>query len=137
MEADSKASEFLLTFLDYRNRLEAFVFGIVGCRGAAADLVQDLFLRFWGRSIDRPGDAVAYLFRSAQNLAIDHLRAQRVRVSRGAGILPEPRVDESQSPDAVLTARDELRLVDEALRVLPERTAVIERVTIQDADYGT
>lgn len=122
MEADSKASEFLPTFLDYRNRLEAFIFRIVGCRGVAADLAQDLFLRFWGRPIERPDDAVAYLFRSARNLAIDHLRAQRIRVSQGAGILPEPRVDDSRLPDAVLTARDELRLLDEALRTLPERT---------------
>lgn len=121
MAADSKAGEFLYTFLDYQKRLESFVLRIVGCQAAAADVVQELFLRFWGRSIDRPDDAAAYLFRSARNLAIDHLRAQRVRTPRALEDAPEPCEDEAYLPDAVLTARDELRLVDEALRALPKR----------------
>jgi DNA-directed RNA polymerase specialized sigma24 family protein len=95
MEADSKAGAFLRVFLDHRDRLESCISRIVGCRATAADLVQELFLRLWGRAPDhdpgiaRPDDAAAYLFRSAHNLAIDHLRSERIRAPQVASPLTD------------------------------------------------
>lgn len=121
MDADSKADAFLRVFLDYRDRLESCVFRIVGCRATAADIIQDLFLRLWRRSIERPDDSAGYLFRSAHNLAVDHLRSARVRAHHEVGTPQEQHDSESLSPDVLLAARDELRRIDKALRALPER----------------
>jgi len=121
MDADSKADAFLRVFLDYRDRLESCVFRIVGCRATAADLIQDLFLRLWPRSIDRPEDSAGYLFRSAHNLAIDHLRSVCVRAHHEVSSLREQNSSEFLPPDALLVAREELRRIDKALRALPER----------------
>lgn len=42
-------AHFLQVFLSQRSQMEALVSRRVGCRATAADLVQDLFLRFWRR----------------------------------------------------------------------------------------
>jgi DNA-directed RNA polymerase specialized sigma24 family protein len=43
----SDRAHFLQVFLSQRSQMEALVNRRVGCRATAADLVQDLFLRFW------------------------------------------------------------------------------------------
>jgi RNA polymerase sigma-70 factor (ECF subfamily) len=122
MDADSKADAFLRVFLAYRDRLESCVFRIVGCRATAADLVQDLFLRLWRRPLERPNDSAGYLFRSAHNLAVDHLRSVRARARHEGSPSQKQHDEESPSPDILLAARDDLRRIDKALRAPPERT---------------
>lgn len=113
-------SQFLRTFLARRQQLEALVKRRVGCGATAADLVQELFLRFWKRptqveSLDQ------YLMRSAHNLAIDHLRGEQARQRSLQELAPQ---DEHTTPslDDLLQAKDALQLVEQALRHLPERT---------------
>jgi len=48
-----RREDLLRVFLAQRERMEALVSRRVGCRATAADLVQDLFLRFWRRQIGR------------------------------------------------------------------------------------
>jgi RNA polymerase sigma-70 factor (ECF subfamily) len=122
MDADSKTDTVLRVFLDYRDRLESCVFRIVGCRATAADIIQDLFLRLWRRPIERPDDSAGYLFRSARNLAVDHLRSVRVRARHEGSPSQKQHDEESPSPDTLLAARDDLRRIDKALRALPKRT---------------
>ena len=48
--ADAPArARFLQVFLAQRARMESLVSRRVGCRATAADLMQELFLRFWRR----------------------------------------------------------------------------------------
>jgi RNA polymerase sigma factor, sigma-70 family len=121
MKADGKAGTFLHTFLEHRERLEALVFRRTGCRATASDLVQDLFLRLWRRPIDDPGNVVGYLFRSARNLAIDHLRAESMRQGLDTRSVPQQHGAEPPAPDAVVHARRDLASVEDTLRALPER----------------
>lgn len=104
--------------------MEALVSRRVGCRATAADLVQDLFLRFWRRPLVQVEELSTYLLRCAGNIAIDHLRSEgtRARVSEGW----EPEQDNHGSePQAAVEASNDLRHVEKALRSLPERTRQI------------
>ncbi|GAC1030905.1 RNA polymerase sigma factor [Pseudomonas sp. No.21] len=73
----SKPSPFLALYLREQNRLLQLIRRIVGDRSTAEDLAQDTFLRLWDRELG-DGDR-SLLFRTAQNLALDHLRARQVR----------------------------------------------------------
>ena len=58
---------FVRTFLARREQMEAVLRRRVGCRATAADLVQELFLRFWRRPSAPLEDLGSYLIRSAHN----------------------------------------------------------------------
>ncbi|MFF7706767.1 sigma-70 family RNA polymerase sigma factor [Pseudomonas sp. NPDC007930] len=113
--------QFLEVFLAERPRMEAVVAKRVGCRQTAADLVQDLFLRFWRRPQAPVGELRHYLMRSAGNLAIDHLRSQGARERLADGLAPLESAS-GPAPDAALEVGSDLRHVEAALRALPERT---------------
>lgn len=113
--------DFLRVFLSQRPRMEALVQRRVGCRATAADLVQDLFLRFWKRPHAPVEELASYLLRSARNLAIDHLRGEDSRGRTLSALLPAE--DDAQpSPEQAVQAGAELDRIEGALRQLPERT---------------
>lgn len=116
-----KAERFLHTFLEHRDQLEALVFRRIGCRATASDVVQDLFLRLWHRPREDVDSAVGYLFRSARNLAIDYMRAERTRQGWGQRSVSEQHCAEPVPPDVALDVKEDLASVEEALRALPER----------------
>ncbi|MFC5694782.1 RNA polymerase sigma factor [Pseudomonas sp. GCM10022186] len=124
-DAPASREAFLDTFLSRRRQMEALVSRKVGCRATAADLVQDLFLRFWRRPAAPVEDLDSYLLRSAHNMAIDHMRSEDSRNRAEGGLLPEQQRAEPASPEAALQAGSELRHVEAALRGLPERTRQI------------
>lgn len=97
----------------------------VGCRATAADLVQDLFLRFWRRPLVQVEELGTYLLRCAGNIAIDHLRSEGTRARASEGLRVEPSDSVSSEPQAALEAGNDLRHVEAALRALPERTRQI------------
>lgn len=117
----SQRADFLRVFLSQRSQMEALVSRKVGCRATAADLVQDLFLRFWRRPHVQVEELSTYLLRCARNMAIDHLRSESSR-NRSEGGLLEEQLSEPSAPEAALAARYDLQQVDLALRSLPERT---------------
>ncbi len=56
-------AHFLQVFLSQRSQMEALVNRRVGCRATAADLVQDLFVRFWRRPLVQVEELSTYLLR--------------------------------------------------------------------------
>lgn len=115
-------ARFLQVFLAQRARMESLVSRRVGCRATAADLVQELFLRFWRRPQVEVESLDSYLMRCAGNIAIDHLRSEGAR-ERINDNLPEPIQQTLESePQAALEADSDLRRIEAALRELPERT---------------
>ena len=114
-------AHFLQVFLSQRLQMEALVSRRVGCRATAADLVQDLFLRFWRRPLVQVEELSTYLLRSAGNIAIDHLRSEGARGRINQHWQPESDA-RSCEPQAALEAGNDLRQVEAALRSLPERT---------------
>lgn len=118
-------AHFLQVFLSQRSQMEALVNRRVGCRATAADLVQDLFLRFWRRPLVQVEELSTYLLRCAGNIAIDHLRSEGARVRVNEGWQPDAPDSRGSEPQAALEAGNDLRHVEAALRALPERTRQI------------
>lgn len=115
-------SPLLQLFAAERGRVIGLINRIVGCRETAEDLAQDALLRLWDRPV-QPEDR-SLLFRTAQNLAIDHVRAERVRTDyrqNRQGAVAEV-LDESPQPEAAAAAAQEFGLLTDALQDLPERT---------------
>lgn len=118
-------ARFLQVFLAQRGRMENLVRRRVGCRATAADLVQELFLRFWRRPQVGIDALESYLMRCAGNIAIDHLRSEGAR-ERVNESLPEPlELPQESQPEAAFEASSDLRRIEAALRELPERTRQI------------
>ncbi len=124
-EPQAGRAHFLRVFLAQRSQMEALVSRRVGCRATAADLVQDLFVRFWRRPLVQVEELSTYLLRCAGNIAIDHLRSEGARVRSSEGWLPEQQSHVASEPQAALEAGNDLRSIEAALRGLPERTRQI------------
>ncbi|MDC6379714.1 RNA polymerase sigma factor [Pseudomonas graminis] len=118
-------ARFLEVFLSQRPQMEALVSRRVGCRATAADLVQDLFLRFWRRPLVQVEELNTYLLRCAGNIAIDHLRNEGTRARLSDEMLPDAHRPETDEPQAALEASNDLRHIETALRALPEKTRQI------------
>lgn len=93
----------------------------------AREVAQEAYVRLL--QLDEPGAVSflrAYLFRIANNLATDRLRRVAVRQSAHADPIFEP-VDEEIGPDRMLAAREQLAIVEAALKELPDhvRTAFL------------
>lgn len=94
------------------------------------DLLQDLYVKL---SIIRTGPVSnprAYLYQMANNLLHDHRRGRRRQQARDDHwtrnrIGPDLEKDAEPSPEESAIARDELKRVNEAIGLMPDRTAQI------------
>ncbi|BCA56618.1 putative RNA polymerase sigma factor FecI [Nitrospira sp. KM1] len=113
-------SDILQVFQACAADLRRFFTGRVRCEQTAADLTQEIYLRL--TRLEQPhliADLRTYLFRIAANLATDHERARQRRaalVNEEADWQSVP--DHGASPETALLAKEELRLVEEALSEL-------------------
>lgn len=71
-------------YLDEGERLERQIARRIGNRSIARDLVHDIFLRFCERAGELRGNPSAFMARSARNIAIDHLRREKLRSAHAA-----------------------------------------------------
>ncbi len=87
------------------------------------DLVQESFLRLLrARAAGPIGNVRAFLFRTARNLALNHLRHRRHAHPEGLGkIDPTSVLDERADTPEAVARRQELEILQEALQSLPER----------------
>jgi RNA polymerase sigma factor (sigma-70 family) len=111
-------------FRAHRHELQTYLTERLRDRDAAADLTQETFLRFAEQA---SGAAVtydrSYLYRTAHNLSIDHVR--RVIRHRTAAAAPEDLAqiaEDVPDPEQVAGARQRLDRLRAAVAALPERT---------------
>ncbi|MGH1363332.1 MAG: RNA polymerase sigma factor [Calditrichia bacterium] len=75
------AEAFQQLYYQFSDMLYRFLWRKVRNEAVAQDLVQDVFLRIWSNraNLDEQKEIKSYLYRIANNLAIDHLRKKIVR----------------------------------------------------------
>jgi RNA polymerase sigma-70 factor (ECF subfamily) len=120
-------SDTTTLFIEHRHSLVAYATGIVGSRTQAEDLVQEAWLRFdeiaRQRFLDEP---LGYLYRIVRNLALDGRRRiarETEALANGvAAAVTAPTI--AATPEMLALYRDELRLLEEALAELPDRTRI-------------
>ena len=95
----------------------------LGSPGAARDVVHDTYLRLQGlETVPDLSNPRAYLFRVADNIALDRLRADGRRDKRFvASELGEDRDSGEPSAEDVLAQRQRVRLLAEVIDELPPR----------------
>ena len=115
-------------YVTYQPPLVAFVAGLLGNRGAAEDVVQELFAEVWRqRATWRPARVVPYLFRAARHRAIDELRREH-RVAGHARSVAEAagewHAEAPQGGDDAVETHDLERALAQAVAALPKRRRV-------------
>lgn len=100
MTPSPPADPFTQLFAELGPALYAQALALLGERSAAEDLVQETFVRVWGRRADLdPERTAGYLFRALRNLAIDQLRRrERARASEPL-LAKAAHVSEALGPD--------------------------------------
>ncbi|MEG3151522.1 sigma-70 family RNA polymerase sigma factor [Sphingomonas sp. ZT3P38] len=95
----------------------------------AEDALQDLWLKLEGVTGGPIADPTAYLYRMANNIAVDRRRRAVRRSDRDTGWM-ETRPTAEEHPDAerAMIARERLARVEATLAKLPERVATAFRL---------
>ncbi len=119
-------ANILALYVAHRDELVNYASKILDDRAHAEDVVQEAYLRFDAAAERRLlVEPVRYLYRIVRNLAFDARRSlnrDRRRLAAD-GEVEAARISEDRpSPEAEVVARDELRVMADALAALPERT---------------
>ncbi len=117
---DAKSDDIETLYRAERQRLERTVSRKVGAPGAS-DVVQDVFLRLWGKTKENMALSPAYLSRCVRNAAIDLIRSEKRHRK-----LPEMLTEEQYSapvatPEQLVIAINDISQINIAIRALPER----------------
>jgi RNA polymerase sigma-70 factor (ECF subfamily) len=117
VQGDEIAFEQL--FRQYKNKLYSFIFNLSGSATIAEDVLQDVFLKIWRDRAQLTGidNFNAYLYRMAQNTAINVLRRQ----SREALLLNEVQrlAPEGVQGHELLAAKEVQAALQQAISNLP------------------
>src|SRR5688572_6852549 len=101
-------------FQEHNRTLINFLHARLHCEQEARDIAQEAYVRLL--QLDSSGAISflrSYLFRIAENLAVDRIRERRAREAPGALALFEPLVEE-RAPDREAMAVEELKVVRDA-----------------------
>lgn len=118
-------------YVEHRTALLRFLVARTGSAAEADDVVQDLWLKLAAVPSGPIGNGRAYLYRMAQNIVLDRLRAGRRRAGRECAWAdreqgfrtdaPEPHVEASAEVD--LIAREDAQRLANAITRLPPGAA--------------
>lgn len=111
--ADSDVGALDALFTRCHDGLFRFAEGLLGDRAAAADLVQEAFIRIWRHraSLDPERSPRALLYTAVRNLAFNHLRNEKTR-SRLVASDYQPTMWRDPGPEAAVLATE----LDQSLR---------------------
>ena len=117
---DNAAFEAL--FYTHYDRVYGLLFRLVGNRGEAEELAQEVFLKLYYErfATGREHNVSAWLYRVATNTGYNAVRSRRRRWQRNTVLLPDA-TDEPQDPAAALAQKETQIRVRETLAELPRR----------------
>ena len=126
VQGDEIAFEKL--FQQYKNKLYAFIYQLSGSATIAEDVLQDVFLKIWRTRTQLTGidNFNAYLYRMAQNHAVNVLRRQ----SREALLLNEVQrlAPQKVFGDEWLAAKEVQNALQQAINSLPPQQNKVYRL---------
>ena len=93
----------------------------------ADDVVQEVFCKAYEALAEFRGDSSLYtwLYRITVNLSLNFVRRQRVKDFFRIDELFEVEAESAESPDAILERKEQRRLIEEAIAVLPEKQKAV------------
>ena len=115
--------------LAYQSRLAGFIYTITGRSDSVEDLAQTVFIKMLRAlpKLDQPAQFEAWLFRTAKNACIDHLRRERwqrflspLENESHAEIPEKPQGVDNEELDALRHALSQLKPKDRALLALAQ-----------------
>lgn len=110
----------------YYEELRRFVWRRTGSACLADDIVQETWIRATTTGAAMPDNPRAYLYRMAGNLAIDQLRQEgKQPCATTEDHLLEQVASTAPAPDMAVAARQELAVLVEAVRGLPEKCRLV------------
>jgi RNA polymerase sigma-70 factor (ECF subfamily) len=128
------ADGLALLLAEHRSELLRFLAARSGTSDAAEDLLQELWLRVRSAAPGPIANGRAYLFRAANNLVLDRVRARQRRMRRDRewldsdGVLASAeRPSAAPDAEAMLLEEEEIAVVRRAVETLPNgaRRAII------------
>ena len=122
--ASDLSSGIVQLYVNMRGELLRFLTARLGDASAAEDAIQELWLRLSAAETGPIGNPRAYLYRAAQNVALDIVRARVRRTKRdtewstaiGGADLGGP----SSQAETMMLAREETALLASAIAALPK-----------------
>jgi len=121
--AENDRSRLLGLLVAHYEELSSYLMRRFGSAGAANDTLHDVYIRLQGlQAVPDLDNPRAYLFRVANNVALDRLRAARRAERRLApGELAAEQPSAAPLADVALEQRERLRLLAQAIAELPPR----------------
>jgi RNA polymerase sigma-70 factor (ECF subfamily) len=117
---DSPARDFTAFFNATLDPLRRYLSRLVGSRHDAQDIAQDAYSRVYSVMRDRDLEhPKAFLYATAHNLALDELK-HRTRSPFHANPSQDEAAAGSPGVEAVVMAREELSMLEDAINRLPE-----------------
>lgn len=118
-------------FEEHHGELCTFACRYLTSDDAAADVVQEVFVRVWSRRSERRLDDIsrAYLYRAVRNEALNRRKARERRSAGESGLL---RRRQSSSPDEELRERELAADLERAISELPPRCREIFLLVRED-----
>ena len=119
MTTDSQRDLLTQIFHTQRRSLIGTLYRMVGCLATAEDLAHDAYLRVSKAARERPVTHLqAFLYQTARNLALDHLRRERIRggfMSETADGTTDAVPAPQPGPEATVMNAELLHRVEDAL----------------------
>ncbi len=117
----AKAEQFEILYRAERSRLERVAMRRVSSFHAA-DVVQDVFAAIWSKAKEHVTLSPSYLSQATKYTAISHFRSERRREMFFDGLTEEQYSPPVALPDQIVSAREDLKRLEDAIAALPART---------------
>jgi RNA polymerase sigma-70 factor (ECF subfamily) len=120
--SEDGAGGFAGFFERHRRQLGLYLARLVSSPDVAEDLAQEAFARVYVVHDGTLRSPRSFLYRTAHNLAMDHMRRRKVAAAEPlTDITADTLGDGRPTPDTCLAAREELRIIEAAIQELPPK----------------
>lgn len=110
-----------LLFKKHRDTIVSFLINRVQCPETAQDLSQETYLRLLRiESVPHSENLTGYLFRTAENLAIDFIRRHQ-RITSKTTVLDEKLPCNQKQPEDLIILRQQCELLLDTINSLPQQ----------------